>query len=129
MKKQIILLVTLLLTLSLNAGSGKAKITFDSPRYDFGYIQESKGSVTHAFEFTNSGNAPLIIIDTRSTCGCTASHFTKEPIAPKGKGKIVVNFNPEGRPGTFRKEVKVYTNASKAAVKLIIEGVVVPEKQ
>ncbi|HIZ27424.1 DUF1573 domain-containing protein [Barnesiella sp. An55] len=129
MKKQIILLVTLLLTLSLNAGSGKAKITFDSPRYDFGYIQESKGNVTHAFEFTNSGNAPLIIIDTRSTCGCTASHFTKEPIAPKGKGKIVVNFNPEGRPGTFRKEVKVYTNASKAAVKLIIEGVVVPKKQ
>lgn len=129
MKKQIILLVTLLLTLSLNASSGKAKITFDSPRYDFGYIQESKGNVTHAFEFTNSGNAPLIIIDTRSTCGCTASHFTKEPIAPKGKGKIVVTFNPEGRPGTFRKEVKVYTNASKAAVKLIIEGVVVPKKQ
>ena len=129
MKKQIILLVTLLLTLSLNAGSGKAKITFDSPRYDFGYIQESKGNVTHAFEFTNSGNAPLIIIDTRSTCGCTASHFTKEPIVPKGKGKIVVNFNPEGRPGTFRKEIKVYTNASKAAVKLIVEGVVVPKKQ
>lgn len=129
MKKQLILLLAVLFTLSLHAANGKAKITFESSRYDFGYIQESKGIVTHSFEFTNNGDAPLIIVDTRSTCGCTASHFTKEPIAPKAKGSIDVQFNPEGRPGAFRKEVKVYTNASKAAVKLIIEGVVVPKKQ
>lgn len=129
MKKTLSLLLAVLFALSLHAGNGKAKITFESPRYDFGYIQESKGVVTHSFEFTNSGDAPLIIIETRSTCGCTASQFTKEPIAPKAKGAIEVQFNPEGRPGTFRKEIKVYTNASKAAVKLIVEGVVVPEKQ
>ena len=128
MKKLLSLLTTFLFILSLDAGNGKAKITFESPRYDFGYIQEAEGVVTHSFEFTNSGNAPLIIIDTRSTCGCTASHFTKEPIAPNGKGTIDVQFNPKGRPGAFRKEIKVYTNASKAAVKLIIEGVVVPKK-
>lgn len=129
MKKQLSLFLAVLFALSLYAGNGKAKIAFESTRYDFGYIQESKGVVTHSFEFSNSGDAPLIIIDTRSTCGCTASKFTKEPIAPKAKGSIEVQFNPEGRPGTFRKEVKVYTNAGKAAVKLIIEGVVVPKKQ
>lgn len=114
-------------TLSLNAGGGKAKIVFDSTRYDFGYIQEDKGKVTHSFKFTNDGDAPLIIIYTRSTCGCTASHFTKEPVAPAGTGSIDVTFDPEGRPGTFRKEVKVYTNARKASIKLIIEGIVVPK--
>ena len=111
MKKYLSLLIAILFTLSLNAGGGKAKIVFDSTRYDFGYIQEDKGKVTHSFNFTNGGDAPLIIIDTRSTCGCTASHFTKEPVA-----------------GTFRKEVKVYTNAGKASIKLIIEGIVAPKK-
>ena len=41
---------------------------------------------------------------------------------------IDVTFDPEGRPGTFRKEVKVYTNAGKASIKLIIEGIVAPKK-
>ena len=54
--------------------------------------------------------------------------FTKEPVAPAGTGSIDVTFDPEGRPGTFRKEVKVYTNAGKASIKLIIEGIVVPKK-
>lgn len=129
MKKELCLLLAILFTLSLHAGNGKAKITFESPRYDFGYIQESKGKVTHTFEFTNTGNAPLIIVDTRSLCGCTALRFTKEPIAPNGKGSIDVQFDPAGRPGPFRKEIKVYTNASKAAVKLIVEGVVVSKKK
>lgn len=129
MKKQLCLLLAFLFTLSLYAGNGKAKIKFESPRYDFGYIQEAKGKVSHTFEFTNTGNATLIIVDTRSLCGCTASQFTRKPVAPNGKGSIRVEFNPKGRPGPFRKEIKVYTNASKAAVKLIIEGVVVPKKQ
>lgn len=120
MKKYLSLLIAILFTLSLNAGGGKAKIVFDSTRYDFGYIQEDKGKVTHSFKFTNDGDAPLIIIYTRSTCGCTASHFTKEPVAPAGTGSIDVTFDPEGRPGTFRKEIKVYTNARKASIKLII---------
>ena len=128
MKKYLNLLIAILFTLSLNAGGGKAKIVFDSTRYDFGYIQEDKGKVTHSFKFTNDGDAQLIIIYTRSTCGCTASHFTKEPVAPAGTGSIDVTFDPEGRPGTFRKEVKVYTNARKASIKLIIEGIVVPKK-
>ena len=125
MKKYLSLLIAVLFTLSLNAGGGKAKIVFDS---FLRCVQEDKGKVTHSFKFTNGGDAPLIIIDTRSTCGCTASHFTKEPVAPAGTGSIDVTFDPEGRPGTFRKEVKVYTNAGKASIKLIIEGIVVPKK-
>ena len=39
MKKYLSLLIAVLFTLSLNAGGGKAKIVFDSTRYDFGYIQ------------------------------------------------------------------------------------------
>ena len=53
MKKQLSLLIAILISLSLNAGNGKAKMVLESTRYDFGHIQEENGSVTHAFEFTN----------------------------------------------------------------------------
>lgn len=128
MKKQLSLLLMLLVSLSLLAG-GKGKIVFESTRYDFGYIEESKGRVAHSFEFTNIGKEALIIIDTRSMCGCTASQYSREPIAPGKKGSIDVTFDPKGRPGAFRKEIKVYTSTGKSPVKLIIEGVVVPKKQ
>ena len=116
------------ISLSLFAG-GKGKIVFESTRYDFGYIEESKGVVAHNFKFTNTGKGALIIIDTRSMCGCTASKYSREPIAPGKKGSIDVTFDPKGRPGAFRKEIKVYTSAGKSPVKLIVEGVVVPKKQ
>ena len=128
MKKQLSLLLMLLVSLSIFAGS-KGKIAFEATRYDFGYIEESKGVVAHDFEFTNTGKGALIIIDTRSMCGCTASKYSREPIAPGKKGIINVTFDPKGRPGVFRKEIKVYTSAGKSPVKLIVEGVVVPKKQ
>ena len=128
MKKTLSLLLMLWISLSLFAG-GKGKIVFESTRYDFGYIEESNGVVAHHFEFTNTGKGALIIIDTRSMCGCTASKYSREPIAPGKKGSIDVTFDPKGRPGAFRKEIKVYTSAGKSPVKLIVEGVVVPKKQ
>ena len=84
MKKYLSLLIAVLFTLSLNAGGGKAKIVFDSTRYDFGYIQEDKGKVTHSFKFTNGGDAPLIIIDTRSTA------VARHRISPKSLSPLPV---------------------------------------
>ena len=42
MKKYLSLLIAVLFTLSLNAGGGKAKIVFDSTRYDFGIFRKIK---------------------------------------------------------------------------------------
>ena len=70
MKKYLSLLIAILFTLSLNAGGGKAKIVFDSTRYDFGYIQEDKGKVTHSFKFTNDGDAHGIAFHQRACRPC-----------------------------------------------------------
>ena len=80
------------------------------------------------FLFVKIGKSFFIVCESFIIVTHYPSHFTKEPVAPAGTGSIDVTFDPEGRPGTFRKEVKVYTNAGKASIKLIIEGIVVPKK-
>ncbi len=106
---------------------GVARMECAEPRHDFGYIQEEGGDVSHQFQFTNTGDEPLLIIRTRTNCGCTASKYPKEPIAPGESGTIEVTFSPNGRPGEFRKEIKAYTNAGSSPVKLVITGIVAPQ--
>lgn len=104
-------------------------ITFKEKQYDFGYIAENGGPVTHIFEFVNTGTAPLVIVSATASCGCTRPSYPMEPIAPGKKGKIKVTYLPQGRPGEFDKTVKVRTNAkSSKKFALKIKGTVVPDK-
>jgi hypothetical protein len=52
-----------------DAESGKfPKITFEESQYDFGTID--KGThVEHLFKFKNTGDAPLMIVNAKSSCG------------------------------------------------------------
>ena len=48
---------------------------------NFGEIRQGK-PVTTTFEFTNTGAAPLLISSVKTSCGCTASNWTKDAIQP-----------------------------------------------
>ena len=111
----------------INADGNGPEMTFEAKTHDFGTIKEVDGPVTHIFEFTNTGNEPLVIINVNASCGCTRPEYSKEPIRPGKKGKIKVTYNPAGRPGEFDKEVKIRTNGNKRPI-LRITGVVVPKK-
>src|ERR1044071_3684921 len=52
------------------ANQPKTTIKFDEMKYDFGEITEGD-KVDHTFNFTNSGNSPLIITGAIGSCGCT----------------------------------------------------------
>ena len=110
----------------INADGNGPEMTFETKTHDFGTIKEVDGPVTHTFEFTNTGNEPLVIINVNASCGCTRPEYSKEPIRPGKKGKIKVTFNPAGRPGEFDKEVKIRTNGNKRPI-LRISGVVIPK--
>lgn len=86
------------------------EIAFEEKEYNFGFIPETGGPVTHLFKFTNTGDAPLVIISATASCGCTRPSYPTEPIAPGKTGTIKVTYLPEGRPGEFNKIVKVRTN-------------------
>ena len=103
----------------------KAIAMFTEKNHDFGYIKEEKGAVSHDFEFENVGDEPLIMLSATASCGCTRPEYPTKPIKPGKKGKIKVTFSPIGRPGPFRKEIRVKTNGRNKMVRLHIEGSVI----
>ena len=108
---------------------GKAKIQFKEYSYDFGVIKESKGYVSHEFEFTNTGDASLVITEVTATCGCTRPEYSEEPIAPGKKRKIKITYNPLRRPGVIDRTITVKTNGSPKKVRLKIKGNVIPKDE
>ena len=115
--------------ISALADGGVAEATFKTKSYDFGTIKEANGPVACTFEFTNTGDKPLLIIDATASCGCTKPEYPSKPIKPGKKGKIKVTFSPIGRAGAFRKTVKVYTNGQDRRINLTIEGSIIPAKR
>ena len=103
-------------------------LKIENDKHDFGMIDEGLQAV-HEFEFTNTGNAPLILSDVRASCGCTTPSWTKEPIAPGAKGSIKASYNSEGRPGSFVKTITITSNATEASKVLYIKGIVDPKKE
>lgn len=92
-----------------NTTSGAA-IVFKESNFDFGEIMEGD-TVEHDFEFTNTGNSPLEIIDVKVQCGCTVASRPEKPIGAGQTDKITVRFNSTGKPGINNKYVTVITNA------------------
>lgn len=126
MKKILFSFLALMLSVvAMVAGDGP-QITFETKSHDFGTIKEVDGVVECEFEFQNTGDEPLVILDVRTSCGCTTPSYPREPIAPGVKNKIKVSYNPAGRPGEFDRTVKIYTNANKR-ITLKLGGVVIPE--
>lgn len=127
-----ILLAIMLIMTGLQAEAkkkGPAGITFAETTYNFGTIAETKGVVSHQFEFTNTGDKPLVIVDATAECGCTTPEFPVTPIQPGKKGVIKVTYNPLGRPGGFTKAVTVKTNGKPKKARIYIKGVVNPNKR
>lgn len=97
-------------------------ISFADSVYNFGLVAEEKGPVGCVFSFTNTGKVPLVITNATADCGCTTPSYTLEPIEPGKRGEVRVSYNPEGRPGTFVKKIRVYSNAGEYPKELVIKG-------
>jgi hypothetical protein len=102
-----------------------AKIDFKKETHDYGNVKFG-GNGECKFEFTNTGNAPLIISDAKGSCGCTVPTWPKEPIAPGAKGTITVKYDTK-RPGPIAKSVTITSNATNEPTKTLrIKGNVAP---
>lgn len=103
-----------------------AFFAWEKTTHDFGKIVQNK-PVTYVFEFTNTGDSPLVITNAQGSCGCTVPSYPKEPIGPGEKGEIKVSFNAASM-GVFNKTVTITANTDKPAT-LIIKGEVTAAKQ
>ncbi len=100
-------------------------VQFSEQRHDFGTFAEEVGTVSCDFEFVNTGTEPLVIKNVRASCGCTATEYSQEPVAPGDSGVVKVTYNAEGRPGKFSKAIYVYTNTTPERSVLRIIGEVI----
>lgn len=123
MKQLITILFIGLISFSINAQDKVAKIEFKSDVIDYGTIEKGSDGV-RVFEFTNTGDAPLIISKVSSSCGCTIPKKPKEPILPGKTGKIEVKYDTK-RVNPIRKTITVISNAETPTVALKIKGLVV----
>jgi len=97
-------------------------VVFDKIEHDFDTIQEKNGPVSVVFTFVNRDTKPVALNQVRSSCGCTASEWSKEPVAPGNTGFIRVTYDPQNRPGRFSKTVKVGTTGTPESFTLMIKG-------
>lgn len=98
-------------------------MTFEKSEHDFGTIQAGAAQET-TFTFTNTGNAPLIITDAKSSCGCTIPEYPKNtPIAPGETGQLLVKFNGSGL-NQVTKTITVSANTEKGTETLRIKAFV-----
>jgi len=75
------------------------------------------------YRLRNTGNYPLIIQSVNTSCGCTAAHYDKNPVAKGGIANVVLEFKPISV-GYFHKTAKVVCNARNGFIHLTISGVV-----
>lgn len=108
MKKLLIVALVLFVGVFAVQAQKGAKINFKSDVIDYGEIKKGDDGV-RSFEFTNTGDAPLVISRVYSSCGCTIPEKPEAPIAPGQTGVIKVKYDTM-RVGPIRKTITVYSN-------------------
>jgi hypothetical protein len=131
MKNLLVVIGTFLcssLSFAQTADSAKsnASIKFETTSHSFGNIIEGQ-MATHEFVFTNTGTDPLTLTNVRASCGCTTPSWPREVIEPGKSASIRAEYNSNGRPGTFTKNIFVTSNGGEST--LTISGNVVKEPE
>lgn len=124
MKKILILAVTLLCTMGVNAqfkSKAKAKapvveaplskdpmIVLEKDVVDYGVINKGADG-TRTFKVTNKGAQPLLLTNCSGSCGCTVPTCPREPILPGKSAEISVKYDT-GRVGGINKQVNISSN-------------------
>ena len=101
-------------------------LSFAESTFNFGTVTEGE-IITHTFNFTNTGEEPLIVADARGTCGCTVPSKPTAPIAPGETGEITVRFDTRNKVGERQQRVTITANTDPAQTYISLDGTVVAD--
>ena len=108
--KNVATFIVIALFCTIGYAQNGPKIEFAAQDNTIDYGKISKGdSAVRSFEFTNTGDAPLLIIGAESTVSSIIVTKPAAAILPGKKGKIDVKYNMVT--GPIRKTITVETNA------------------
>ncbi|MDD3878181.1 MAG: DUF1573 domain-containing protein [Bacteroidales bacterium] len=130
MKKIITVLLIIFfssLTVAKSQSSEGAVIYVRSVVYDYGTIMKNDDG-TGKIVFSNTGNAPLIISNVRTSCGCTVPTWPREPILPGDSSYIEVKYDTR-RIGQINRQITINSNASQPNLNIRLRGNVVAEPE
>lgn len=103
------------------------KIVVTPMTVDLGNISDDVKSKA-TFTIKNAGNADLVIIDAKPTCGCTVANLTSKKIAPGKTATLETIYDSHNGNGQIRKFVNIRSNDPKAGnVTLQITATVTPK--
>ncbi|MBR5484520.1 MAG: DUF1573 domain-containing protein [Alistipes sp.] len=124
MKRVFICFIFALLSVSLAAQEKVGpKMTFDSATHNFGDVERKGGDLVKEFRFVNDGDEPLVIKKITKSCSCTTVNYSRKPVMPGQSGVISIKYEPHKvEEGVFNRVIQIYTNASKKARILAIQG-------
>jgi len=74
------------------------------------------------FNLKNTGKTPLIIINVKTSCGCTLAKWEKQPIGRGLSTQIKARIKID-QPGYFCKSLLVYCNSKQSPLTLLIKGI------
>jgi hypothetical protein len=118
MKNFTSILVLFLISFSIQAQEFK----FEKETIDYGAINKGANG-ERVFVFTNIGDAPLIIKNIQSSCGCTVPKKPEKPVMPGEKGEIKVSYDTK-RVGGFSKSITIFSNAKNPRKIIKIKGII-----
>ena len=103
--------------------TAQSKLKFSDSKKNFGFVKQGT-LVDVVYEFTNAGNAPLVITEAKVECSCTSVEFPKQPIAPGQKNKILIKFDTKTVYDRQDRIVEIYSNDNNSPAYLRFKGVV-----
>lgn len=124
MKSQVTILVLLFVGVLTSYAQ---EFKFEQETINYGKVEQSSDGV-RVFEFTNIGDAPLLIKDIKSSCGCAVPQKPEKPIMPGEKGQISVSYDTK-RLGAFSKAITIFSNAKRERMSIKIKGYVTSKSQ
>ena len=128
MKNTIRILIILTALILMAAGPAAAQSTFgdvvsvDKTTHDFGNIFTDQGPVSCTFTFKNISKQPILLLQAVSSCGCTTTEWTREPIQPGKTGTVNAVYDNNDGPYPFDKTITVYVSELKKPIVLHLRG-------
>lgn len=101
--------------------AGSAAMRFAESSIDAGRIGEDDTPPSYRFTWRNAGDKPLVVTHVRTTCGCAAPTWSREPVRPGEEGSLTITYHPKGHPGAFRRKIFVFTQLSDKQPTAVLE--------
>jgi len=116
MHKGFLVIIVLLFSIGISGQEFK----FEKEIINYGKIKKGDDG-NRIFEFTNIGNAPIIIKEIKTSCDCAIPNKPNRPIMPGEKSTLTVEYDTS-KIGGFSKEIIIFSNANEPAKRIKIKG-------